>query len=333
MQNLSSIAKERLDESISTDPLWCGRRREVMAAAESAGLRWVVPGDPEWPAGVADLDHAEPIAGTGGAPLGLWLRGEGRLDELLGASVAIVGARACTTYGAEVAGDIAADCADVGVTVVSGAAFGIDAQAHRGALSVQGPTVAVLACGADLDYPRAHTALLHRVAETGVIVSEYPPRSPAQRHRFLARNRLIAAMTHGTVVVEAAVRSGSLNTMHWADQLGRTSMAVPGPVTSQASGGTHRAIRDGKAVMVRDGSDVVEEILGVPLVELADGPAPVARRILDVVGRSGRDLSEIAAATQVSARTAKRALADLVGQGRLRVHPALDGVETWSTPL
>lgn len=332
MQNLSTSAKERLEESLANDPVWCGRRRDVMVAAEAAGVRWVVPGDPEWPVGLNDLDHAEPIGGMSGAPLGLWLRGEGRLDELLGASVAIVGARACTTYGAEVAGDIAADCADVGVTVVSGAAFGIDAQAHRGALSVQGPTVAVLACGADLDYPRAHTALLRRVAETGVVVSEYAPRSPAQRHRFLARNRLIAAMTQGTVVVEAAVRSGSLNTMHWADQLGRTSMAVPGPVTSQASGGTHRAIRDGKAVIVRDGSDVVEEILGVPIVELADGPEPVARRVLDVVGRSGRELTEIAAAANLSARTAKRALTELVGQGRLAVHPALDGVETWSTP-
>lgn len=242
------------------------------ARAAAAGLRWICPDDAAWPAALEDLDHVDPLHGTSGAPLGLWVRGRGELGALCARSVAVVGARDCTTYGAEIASEIGADLADGGWTVVSGAAFGIDGCAHRGALSLARPTVAVLACGADVDYPRAHSSLLERIAENGLVVSEQAPGATPTKSRFLTRNRLIAALTAGTVVVEAAVRSGSLNTLAWADQLGRTTMAVPGPVTSQQSGGAHAAVRDGKAVLVTSGSDVVAEVGG-----LGSGAVPAAR--------------------------------------------------------
>lgn len=228
--------------------------------ADSGGLRWSCPGDPGWPDGLGDLDHVEPINRMCGEPLGLWLRGKGSLGALTGTAVAIVGARDATTYGCEVAADIAADVADAGVTVVSGGAFGIDACAHRGALALRRPTIAVLAGGADVDYPRAHTALLERICSDGLVISEQAPAHTPTKSRFLSRNRLIAALGQGTVVVEAARRSGSLNTLNWADNLGRTTMAVPGPITSQASVGVHQALRDGKAIVVTSGADVLESL-------------------------------------------------------------------------
>lgn len=231
--------------------------------AEAAGLRWIVPGDKEWPGRLDDLDHVPPNGGATGAPLGLWVRGRGSLAQIVENSVALVGARDCTAYGAEQAADIAADVGSAGFTVVSGAAFGIDACAHRAALAMLTPTIAVLACDAATSYPRAHAALLERIAEEGLVVSEQPPGRAPTKARFLARNRLIAALTLGTVVVEARRRSGALNTLAWADQLGRVSMAVPGPVTSQQSVGTHEAIRDGKAVLVTTGPDVVAAVAGV----------------------------------------------------------------------
>lgn len=238
------------------------RTREV---ADAAGLRWIIPGDKAWPERLNDLDHAAPNGGAAGAPLGLWVRGKGSLAALVERSVSIVGARDCTAYGAEQAAEIAADAGSAGFTVVSGAAFGIDACAHRGALAMLTPTIAVLACDAATSYPRAHAALLQRIAEEGLVVSEQPPGRAPTKARFLARNRLIAALTTGTVVVEARRRSGALNTLAWADQLGRVTMAVPGPVTSQQSVGTHEAIRDGKAMLVALGSDVVAALGGLEI--------------------------------------------------------------------
>ena len=152
-------------------------------------------------------------------------------------AAAVVGSRSATTYGAGVAGDVAAHLAGHGVTVVSGAAYGIDVAAHRGALAARGPTLAVLACGVDRAYPAAHTTLLDYIAERGLVVSELPPGCSPTRLRFLSRNRVIAALAQGTVVVEAAVRSGALNTANWAARLNRVVMGVPGPVTSAPSGG------------------------------------------------------------------------------------------------
>lgn len=233
--------------------------------ADAAGLRWIIPGDRAWPERLNDLGHAPPNGGATGAPLGLWVRGDRSLADLVEQSVSIVGARDCTAYGAEQAAEIAADSASAGFTVVSGAAFGIDACAHRGALAMLAPTIAVLACDAATSYPRAHAALLQRIAEEGLVVSEQPPGRSPTKARFLARNRLIAALTLGTVVVEARRRSGALNTLAWADQLGRVSMAVPGPVTSQQSVGTHEAIRDGKAMLVATGSDAIAALGGLDI--------------------------------------------------------------------
>ncbi|KAA1398059.1 DNA-processing protein DprA [Aeromicrobium ginsengisoli] len=295
------------------------RTAEVAAArAKAAGLRWVTPGDKEWPTALSDLDHVEPVQGVTGAPVGLWLRGVGHLGEMCEQSVAIVGARECTTYGAECASDLAADCADAGWTVISGAAYGIDGCAHRGAFLMNALTAGVLACGADLDYPKSHAALIARIAEGGVVVSEQAPGEKPLKNRFLSRNRLIAAMTQGTVVIEARERSGSLNTLNWADQLGRTTMALPGPVTSGQSAGVHAAIRAGKAVVVTTGREIVAEMSGLgasteeqpslPLTEF-DRLPPAARSTLDGLEWSTpRAVAEIAASVRLSTREVRAAL-------------------------
>ena len=178
-------------------------------------------------------------------------------------AVAVVGARACTVYGEHVAGDLAAGLGDRGWTVVSGGAYGIDAAAHRGSLAVDAPTVAVLACGVDVAYPAAHDGLLRSVRAMGVVVSELPPGARPTRRRFLDRNRVIAALGRGTVVVEAALRSGALNTAGHADELSRTVMAVPGPVTSAASAGCHELLRARGAALVTDAADVLD-LVGRP---------------------------------------------------------------------
>lgn len=229
-----------------------------LAAAESAGIRFVCPGDDEWPAAVDDLARAEPLQGRGGAPLGLWAKGPLRLDEACGRAAAVVGSRSATTYGAGVAAELAAHLAEQSLTVISGAAFGIDQAAHRGALAAKGPTVAVLACGADRAYPAAHRNLLDYIAETGLVVSEVPPGCAPTKVRFLSRNRLIAALSQGTVVVEAAVRSGALNTANWALRLHRVLMGVPGPVTSAPSEGVHELVRQRDAALVTRGEHVLE---------------------------------------------------------------------------
>jgi DNA processing protein len=255
--------------------------------AQACGARLVCPGDAEWPtslddlSGVLGLARRAPSAAhasesgrdtirNGGVPLALWARGRGRLADLCARSVALVGSRAATAYGIEVAGDIAYSVASRGVTVVSGAAYGVDGAGHRGALAAEAPTVAVLACGVDVSYPRGHATLLSRVADDGLVLSEVPPGSPPSRIRFLVRNRLIAALGRGTVVVEAALRSGALNTARWAEQLLRPVMGVPGPVTSAMSAGVHQLIRDGMACLVTDGDEVLEAVS-----EMGEHLAPV----------------------------------------------------------
>jgi len=206
------------------------------------------------------LCHAGVLHGRGGTPYGLWVRGEHALTDLVRPAVAIVGARSSTAYGDDVAADIAAGLTDAAITVTSGAAYGIDAAAHRGALAVGGNTVAVLACGADVVYPRGHDGLLQRIAHEGLVVSEAPPGAHPTKVRFLARNRLIAALTQAVVVVEASWRSGSLNTLKWAGQLGRVGLGVPGPVTSGSSSGVHLAIRERRADLVTCAAEVREAI-------------------------------------------------------------------------
>ena len=221
--------------------------------AARADARLVVPGDDEWPKQVDDLQDARPLL--------LWVSGQPDLASMTRRGVAVVGARACTPYGEHVAGDMGSALADRGWAVVSGGAYGIDAAAHRGAIAVGGVTVAVLACGIDVAYPAAHEGLLARVRTVGAVVSELPPGSRPMRGRFLHRNRVIAALSRGTVVVEAAVRSGARNTAGHADALSRPVMAVPGPVTSAASAGCHELLRVAGASLVTDAADVVD-ILG-----------------------------------------------------------------------
>jgi DNA processing protein len=229
------------------------------------GGRFLVPGDGEWPTQLSALEAS--------APLGLYVVGTD-LRVAAVRSVAVVGSRAASEYGASVASELATDLALRSWTVVSGGAYGIDAAAHRGALVAGGTTVAVLACGVDTVYPRGHVELFDRVVgDGGVLVAELPPGSTPTRPRFLQRNRVIAGLTRGTVVVEAQLRSGALNTAAHARRLGRPVMVVPGPVTSANSAGCHRLARDDDpARLVTDASEVIEEV-GM-IGELADRPDP-----------------------------------------------------------
>jgi DNA processing protein len=230
--------------------------------AERRGVRFVIPGDAEWPGRLDDLAHSEPVTELGGVPIGLWVRWPLRLDELVD-STAIVGSRTSTTYGEGIAREIAAGVARAGHCVVSGAAFGIDQAAHRGALALDQPSVAVLACGVDRPYPSAHRSLIEHMAQVGAVVSELPLGCAPLKVRFLARNRLIAALTRGTVVVEAAIRSGALNTAKWAESLSRPVLGVPGPVTSAQSQGVHQLVRRGAAGLVTGPDDVLEVVGGM----------------------------------------------------------------------
>jgi len=292
-----------------------------LRAAERCGARLVVPEDDEWP-GLAlhaltvataeqpdDRQRQAPRTTAPVPPLGLWALGPARLDELVDRSVALVGSRASTAYGEHVAGEIAFQLAERGWTVVSGGAYGIDAAAHRGALAAGGPTAAVLACGVDRPYPAGNGALLHRVAEAGLVVSEWPPGAAPHQHRFLVRNRLIAALTRGTVVVEAAARSGAVSTANRARDLGRPVMAVPGPVTSAMSVGCHELLRQAErgAHLVTCAAHVLDVVgdFGADLAPPAerttdprDDLSDVARRVLDAcpvrVGVSPERLAAVA---------------------------------------
>lgn len=259
--------------------------RRELRVLERLGGTLLVPGAPGWPAALDDLGFA--------APPCLWVRGSGDLEHLLGTAVAVIGARACTAYGEHVAADLAAGIASRGRTVVSGGAYGIDAVAHRAALAVDGPTVAFLACGVDRFYPAGNSRLLEGVVGSGgAVVSEVPPGSVPTRSRFLQRNRLIAAGSRATVVVEAAWRSGALSTAARAAALLRPVGAVPGPITSAASAGCHRLLRDGAAVCVTDVAEVLElcgrvgdHLPAEPSVPVSpqDGLSDEVRRTLDAL--------------------------------------------------
>ena len=200
-----------------------GEVDRVLAAARRAGARLLVPGEEVWPRALDDLGVHAPVC--------LWARGDVRALSS-SATLALVGARAATAYGTHVVTELAADSAARGVVVVSGAAYGIDGAAHRGALRADGTTVAVLAGGVDRPYPAGHDDLIAAIATSGLVLAEVPCGTAPTKWRFLARNRVIAALAGATIVVEAAHRSGALNTAHHAAALGRALGAVPGPVTS-----------------------------------------------------------------------------------------------------
>ncbi|MGY2875435.1 DNA processing protein [Marmoricola sp. URHA0025 HA25] len=296
---------------------------EELDRAARQGIRFVTPTDSEWPVAVDDLAHAPCLHERGGVPLGLWVKGPGRLDELTGRAVAVVGSRSATTYGGSVAGDIAATLGEAGHTVVSGAAFGIDNAAHRGALAVDGPTVAVLACGVDRAYPLAHKRLLDYIADVGLVVSEAAPGCAPTRIRFLARNRIIAALAQGTVVVEAAIRSGALNTANWAAGLSRLLMGVPGPVTSAPSAGVHQLIRVRGALLVTDGHDVLEAV--APVGAHTKGHVQEAARPRDLLSTEQRQVLD-AVPVQRGARSAQ--IAHAAGLAPHRVEATLLGLHS-----
>ncbi|MGB3828370.1 MAG: DNA-processing protein DprA [Ornithinimicrobium sp.] len=232
---------------------------------ERVGAVVLFPDDAQWPCGVNDLENP---------PWCLWVRGSGVcLASVTQRSAAIVGARASTSYGEYVAAELASGLAARDFMVVSGAAFGIDAAAHRGTLASDGVTVAVLAGGVERPYPAAHASLIARIAEVGAVVSEVPPGSAPTRSRFLARNRLIAALSVGTVLVEAGLRSGARSTVTAAIDVDRPVAAVPGPVTSMVSAGCHEEIRKGRAVLVTDAAEVAELFgrIGADLAEPKHG--------------------------------------------------------------
>ncbi len=297
-----------------------------LARLAEVGGRLVVPGDIEWPQQLDDLGDA--------APWALWLRGTVDLRLSLLRSVAVVGARAATPYGTHVASVFSSDLAAAGWTVVSGGAFGIDAAAHAGALAAGGVTVGVLACGVDVAYPPRHDALFARIGADGLLVSEVPPGAAPHRTRFLVRNRVIAALTRGTVVVEAAVRSGALSTAHEAERLGRLVLVVPGPVTSDMSAGVHRELRRG-ALAVTSAAEIIEAVgdLGVDLApepvgraDPRDGLDHLAARVLDAVpARRPATLDSVARTAGVTPAETAAALGLLELSGFVRL-----GTDGWS---
>lgn len=317
---IDSLGYEAALGEVETDP----RRWENFAARLAAldideqrrrldlvGVRVVVPGDDEWPESLDELAEV---------PHTLFVVGDGHLATAAERSVALVGARAATHYGQRMAAQLALGVGAHGVSVVSGGAFGIDAAAHRGALAGDAETICVVAGGVDRVYPSAHEELFARIRERGVIVSEMPLGFAPMRQRFLHRNRIIAALAPGTVVVEAGLRSGSLSTARRAEELNRVVGAVPGPVTSAASAGCHELVRDGVAVLVT-GADDVMELVGsygprattrdtLPtLVRPEDAVGPRARLVWDAL--PVRDPASIEQVARTAGRPEREVVAAL----------------------
>ncbi len=303
----------------------------VLAAAESVGARLLVPGSPGWPDRVDDLGHH--------APLVLWVRStlDGPQSVFDPPAVAVVGSRANTVAGSEAAADVTSRAVDAGCVVVSGGAYGIDATAHRVAIAAGATTVAVLAGGVDQLYPTGNVELLRNASQRGAVLAESPPGTRPSRWRFLARNRLIAALGDVTVVVEAGARSGALNTAHHAGQLGRTVFAVPGAFSSAASVGCHRLVAQGRAQLMvhpdEAAAAAVEHRGGVvPLSSGSQSGTPLhvhddpdVLRALDALGRRSLSVDEVARRSGLSIADATDALALAEVQGLVQ-----HGVGGWS---
>jgi DNA processing protein len=291
--------------------------RRELRTVERFGGRLLIPGDEEWPLEIMALGVDTPFC--------LWVRGPLDLGSVTRRAAAIVGARACTPYGEYVATDLGDGCALRDVTVVSGAAYGIDGAAHKGALAGGGSTIAVLASGVDRAYPRGHEALIDRVSTMGAVVSEVPPGRAPTRLRFVERNRLIAALARVTVVVEAAHHSGARGTALRAMRMGRPVGAVPGPVTSPSSYGCHRLIRDDGAICVTSADEVAE--LALPMGECLPEPppppsgplqdlGPAERRVVDALpARSPASVGSITRAAGLVESDVEAALARLADAG------------------
>ena len=256
--------------------------------------------DARYPARLAELHDP---------PERLFVRGAA-LDLLVGPAVAVVGSRSCSPYGAQVARTLARELAGAGVSVVSGLARGVDGEAHRGALEAGGPTVAVLGCGIDRDYPRANASLARRIVESGLVVSEYPPGVEPAPWRFPARNRIIAALSDATVVVEARERSGALMTADFALELGRDVFAVPGEITAGLSAGTNELLRQGAAPLLSAGD--VLDALGIERAPRTAPPlSPVANELAALVGTRACTVDELVRASERTSAEVAAALVEL----------------------
>jgi DNA processing protein len=277
----------------------------------------LTPSDELWPSGFEDVGVHQPVA--------LWGRGSKAALSHLARSVALVGARASTGYGEHVTMELAAGLVDRGVAIVSGAAYGIDGMAHRAALASGGITVAFLAGGVDRFYPSGHDALLNRIIESGAVLAETPCGFAPTKWRFLQRNRLIAAASHATVVVEAGWRSGSLNTANHAASLARPLGAVPGPITSASSAGCHRLLREYDAVCVTTAGEILELLPGAIHGGGASLPVELelsvqASRVLDALApRQQRSIDELARISGLSVRDVAAALGELELDQRARM--------------
>lgn len=291
-----------------------GLLREAARSALHAQVGVLLPGDASWPDALDDLGEHGPAM--------LWVRGDARSLAGAGSAVALVGARAATPYGENMARELSGDLALTGHTIVSGGAYGIDGAAHRAALGVDGDTVAFLAGGVDRVYPAGHTQLLSDIVGQGAAVSEVPCGSTPTKWRFLARNRLIGALGAATVVVEAGWRSGSLNTAGHAAALGRPLGAVPGPVTSAASAGCHRLLREYDARCIT-GADDVREMLGESDTTVPESPAfdHERTRLCDALStRTPRSPHEVARRSGLSVERVESLLGMLALEGVARRH-------------
>jgi len=317
----------RVDALIRASEPWRARLAGANPAlhrerAGAIGARVVARGDLEWPEVLDDLGQARPFV--------LWVRGGGVLADVFRGSIAIVGARSATAYGQHVASSFAGGVSDAGRAVISGGAYGIDAAAHRAALTTATPTVAVMAGGVDRLYPLGNQDLLERILDAGAVVSEVPPGFAPHRSRFLTRNRLIACASV-TCVVEAAWRSGALSTARHAAELARPVGAVPGPVTSASSAGCHALVRDGIATLVTSAADLLElagpiEASGIAAGPDSGGPGargdadwadPRHRAAYDAVGARGSSIEDVARIAGLTIRDAAGALAALELSGRV----------------
>ncbi|MDP9800324.1 DNA processing protein [Arcanobacterium wilhelmae] len=300
---------------------WLGRLAKLRPfeyeCLDKLGIWLLIPSDQEWPAGLDYLGNNRPLA--------LWARGD--VSALSQPALAVVGSRDCTRYGARIASNVGYEFASKGIVIVSGGAFGIDGHAHRGALAADGRTVLVSAAGVDRVYPSSHESLYKEVvAGKGAVISESPVGAAPHRFRFLARNRIIAALGLATVVVEAPFKSGALSTARHAMEIGREVAAFPGPIDAPTSVGCNELIRHG-ATLVTSHTQIAEliEPIGVnPLADDAffspatDGSDQVTRRLIDALPKhGGAQLADVARIAGVSMPEAMEGMAKLKGQGKV----------------
>jgi DNA processing protein len=285
--------------------------RESVNSMATVGA-WFITAESElWPEALNDLGFH--------SPRGIWVRGQESAIASLSKSFSVVGSRIATNYGERVTPEILEPLCQRGYSIVSGGAYGIDTMAHRSALGVAGKTVAVMAGGLDRLYPSGNTPLFRQIESEGALISEMPAKAEPTKWRFLQRNRLIAALGEGTIVVEANPRSGAVSTANRALELGRPLGAVPGPINSAGSDGCHQLIRDHGAELITCAADALV-MIGVSQnsADLNEGLGALETRVLDVIGHSGANLSQIRTEAGLTNSEAEQGLAGLVLAGRIR---------------